>query len=118
MIGRINLPTYSRSNTCVTISTNLHFRILPQTQNRVRLCPLVKSWAHHPIERLRAEGVKVTVSTDDPPFFHTTMSHEYEKLADTFGWDEARFAEVNRAAIEAAFCDDATRARVLKRLET
>ncbi|MBO6791662.1 MAG: adenosine deaminase [Dinoroseobacter sp.] len=79
---------------------------------------VVKSWAHHPIERLRAEGVKVTVSTDDPPFFHTTMSHEYEKLADTFGWDEARFAEVNRAAIEAAFCDDATRARVLKRLET
>ena len=28
----------------------------------------------HPIEKLRERGVKVTVSTDDPPFFHTTMS--------------------------------------------
>lgn len=75
-------------------------------------------WQDHPIERLRAEGVKVTVSTDDPPFFHTTMCREYDMLAETFGWDEARFAEVNRTAAEAAFCDQATRARILKRLET
>ncbi len=76
------------------------------------------TWAGHPIERLRAEGVKVTVSTDDPPFFHTTMCREYDMLAETFGWDDARFAQINRTAAEAAFCDDKTRARVLKRLES
>ena len=79
---------------------------------------VAKSWADHPIERLRSEGVKVTVSTDDPPFFHTNMSYEYDMLADTFGWDEARFADLNRTAAKAAFCDEETRARVLKRLET
>ncbi len=42
----------------------------------------------HPIERLRTAGVKVTVSTDDPPFFHTTMRREYDRLAEAFGWDE------------------------------
>ncbi|WP_093116840.1 adenosine deaminase [Salinihabitans flavidus] len=74
--------------------------------------------AAHPIARLREAGVKLTVSTDDPPFFHTTLSREYERLRHAFGWDEAVFADLNRIAAEAAFCNDATRARVLKRLES
>ncbi|MCA0845807.1 adenosine deaminase [Salipiger thiooxidans] len=70
----------------------------------------------HPIERLRERGVKVTVSTDDPPFFHTTMADEYERLAKTFGWDEEVFAQIARTSAEAAFCDEDTRAALLKRL--
>ncbi len=76
------------------------------------------SWEAHPIERLRAAGVKVTVSTDDPPFFHTTMTQEYDHLAETFGWDEAVFAEITQTALAAAFCDEDTRAAIAKRLET
>lgn len=75
------------------------------------------TWAAHPIARLREKGVKVTVSTDDPPFFHTTMAREYDMLADTFGWDEEVFAEINRNALEAAFCDAPTRDTIAKRLE-
>ncbi|NBD30445.1 MAG: adenosine deaminase [Alphaproteobacteria bacterium] len=74
-------------------------------------------WAAHPIARLRAAGVKVTVSTDDPPFFQTTMTREFDMLARTFGWDEADFAALNHTALEAAFCDDETRAAVAKKLE-
>lgn len=70
----------------------------------------------HPIERLRAHGVKVTVSTDDPPFFRTTMTREYENLARTFGYDDARFAELNETALAAAFCDDTTREMIRKKL--
>jgi len=75
-------------------------------------------WAAHPIARLRDAGVKVTVSTDDPPFFKTTMTREFDMLARTFGWDEADFAALNKTALEAAFCDDETRAAVAKKLET
>jgi adenosine deaminase len=71
--------------------------------------------AAHPIERLRARGVKVTVSTDDPPFFHTTMAREFDALAHAFGWDEDDFRALNATALEAAFCDAATRARVAGR---
>nr|WP_249139074.1 adenosine deaminase [Actibacterium sp. MT2.3-13A] len=74
-------------------------------------------WAAHPVARLRARGVKVTLSTDDPPFFHTTLSGEYHRLADTFGWDEADFTEINTVAARAAFCDEQTRAQILTRLE-
>lgn len=75
------------------------------------------SWKAHPIEKLRERGVKVTVSTDDPPFFHTTMTREYDMLAETFGWDDEIFAEINKNALEAAFCDAATRETIAKRLE-
>ena len=75
------------------------------------------AFAAHPIERLRAAGVKVTISTDDPPFFHTTMRHEYDQLAQAFGWNDAVFADIARTSAEAAFCDSATKDRILKQLE-
>lgn len=73
--------------------------------------------AAHPIEKLRERGVKVTVSTDDPPFFHTTMTREFENLARVFEWNEDDFRALNRTAIEAAFCDEDTRSKILKKLE-
>lgn len=74
--------------------------------------------ASHPIARLRDAGVKVTVSTDDPPFFHTTMRKEYDMLAKAFGWEDQEFRALNMTAIDAAFCDEATKIRVKKKLET
>ncbi|GAB4387024.1 adenosine deaminase [Albidovulum sp.] len=78
---------------------------------------LYPGWSAHPIETLRARGVRVTVSTDDPPFFRTSMRHEYQMLAETFGWDDAVFADLATTAARAAFCDAETRDRILKRLE-
>jgi adenosine deaminase len=75
------------------------------------------SWERHPIARLRERGVRVTVSTDDPPWFHTTMTREWEGLERAFGWGEADLADLNRVALDAAFCDEATRDRIRKRLE-
>ncbi len=77
----------------------------------------VDDWSSHPIAKLRDAGVKVTVSTDDPPFFHTTMTAEYDMLNRTFGWESDDFKALNETALTAAFCDDDTKARVAKRLE-
>ncbi|MFZ5962068.1 adenosine deaminase [Thalassococcus sp. BH17M4-6] len=73
--------------------------------------------AKHPIDQLRQRGVTVTVSTDDPPFFHTSMRAEYLNLARTFDWRAEDFMEIARNAARAAFCDSATRDRILKTLE-
>ena len=78
---------------------------------------LYDDFASHPIAKLRDAGVKVSVSTDDPPFFHTTMRREYEMLNKAFGWQADDFVAINETALDAAFCDDETRARVKKRLE-
>lgn len=76
----------------------------------------VPSWAAHPIARLADAGVRVTVSTDDPPFFHTTLTHEYQRLAETFGWSETEFQQMNLWAVDAAFCDETTKTRLRKDL--
>jgi adenosine deaminase len=75
------------------------------------------SWRDHPIETLMNRGVKVTVSTDDPPFFNTTMTREFDNLTRAFDWDEGVFAKLNRVALDAAFCDQATKDRIAKLLE-
>ncbi len=77
----------------------------------------VKSWKDHPIEGLWKRGVKVTVSTDDPPFFGTTMTREFDMLHQTFDWDEGMFRDLNKVALDAAFCDAATKERIAKLLE-
>ena len=76
----------------------------------------VTGWNAHPIAKMRDAGLKVTVSTDDPPFFHTDMTREFTMLNQTFGWDVVDFSALNKTAMEAAFCDDATRAKIAEKL--
>ncbi|SEQ46659.1 adenosine deaminase [Thalassovita taeanensis] len=97
------------------VAENIVLEVCPGSNVALGLYPDVAS---HPIARLRDAGVKVTVSTDDPPFFHSTMTQEYEQLEQAFGWDEEDFAALNRSAIDAAFCTEDTRARIIKRLES
>ena len=75
------------------------------------------SFRKHPIGQLYDRGVKVTVSTDDPPFFHTSMKREYDMLHQAFDWDDGVFATLNRTALDAAFCDADTKEKIAKRLE-
>jgi adenosine deaminase len=98
-------------------------RDLAEREITLEVCPgsnvalgLVPGWAAHPIARLADAGVRVTVSTDDPPFFHTSLSQEYQRLADAFGWAEAEFRQMNLWAADAAFCDQTTRTRLRKDL--
>lgn len=72
----------------------------------------------HPVNILRREGVKVTLNSDDPPFFGTTLGKEYLSVAETFGWTREDQLDVTRIAIEAAFCDETTRNRLLVRLDS
>jgi adenosine deaminase len=70
------------------------------------------SWHAHSIEVLRSAGCRVTVSTDDPPFFHTTMTHEYKMLSKVFGYGQKEFEEFAANAVDAAFCDNETKGRI------
>jgi len=74
-------------------------------------------WRKHPIAELHRRGVLVTISTDDPPYFHTTMAREYDRLAEAFDWDAAELRKITRQAAQAAFCTAETKDKIMKRLE-
>ena len=66
----------------------------------------------HPLHRLIDAGVRVTLGSDDPPFFHTTLGAEYDKA----GLGEAALRRITRTAIEASFADEATKQRLLREI--
>ncbi len=73
-------------------------------------------WASHPLTKLKDAGVKVTISTDDPPYFHTDMTREYDMAERHLGWDAAALRAQNAVAMDAAYCDEETRTRIKDRL--
>ena len=60
--------------------------------------------------------MKVTLSSDDPPHFGSSIGREYEMAATAWGYDHAALAAITRTALEAAFVDEATRAFLLGQL--
>ncbi|MAB00266.1 MAG: adenosine deaminase [Stappia sp.] len=71
----------------------------------------------HPVNLLRRSGCRITLNSDDPPFFHTSLAEEYESCATTFGWSGADMLDMTREAVRGAFCDPATRMRLMGRIE-
>ena len=70
------------------------------------------SYEEHPLARLRDAGVRVTLASDDPPYFGASIGGEHVVAHERFGFDEAALREVTRIALDAGFMDDATRSRV------
>lgn len=64
------------------------------------------SYEQHPLPRLRDAGVSVTLGSDDPPYFDTTVAGEYQVCAERMGFGEEELREITRTAIDAAFCDE------------
>jgi adenosine deaminase len=74
------------------------------------------SYAEHPLPRLRAAGVRVTLGSDDPPYFGATIGGEYTVCAEQFGCDDDDLREITATAIDAAFCDESLRTELRSRL--
>ena len=61
------------------------------------------SLAEHPVRRMFEEGLMVTLNTDDPALFSTTLTREYQIAHETFGFSEDDLREVARNSFEASF---------------
>jgi adenosine deaminase len=78
---------------------------------------VVSSIASHPIESLRASGVRVSVNTDDPLLLGTTVAGEYRACAEAFGWDAAVVASMARTSITSSFARPERRRALLSALD-
>ena len=74
------------------------------------------SYDEHPLRALHEAGVRVTINSDDPPYFGATLTGEYEIAASRFGFSDDELLGCTRTALEAAFVDDDVRARLLDSL--
>jgi aminodeoxyfutalosine deaminase len=73
--------------------------------------------AAHPLRRLVAAGVPVTLSTDDPPFFGTDLVSEYRRARDEMGFSEAELWQLNLNGLRHGLADVGLRRRLLREFE-
>ena len=70
------------------------------------------SLAAHPLPTLLDEGVVVTINSDDPPMFGTTLSDEFARCAETFDLDRDILYSLTMNAVNAAIVSDERRAEL------
>jgi aminodeoxyfutalosine deaminase len=62
-----------------------------------------KSLVEHPVRNYFDQGVMVTLNTDDPAMFGTSLAQEYQLAQDTFGFTDEHLRELARNSFEASF---------------
>lgn len=88
--------------------------VCPGSNVSLGLYPDLRS---HPIDRLHAAGVPVSINTDDPAYLKTDLVNEYLATADAFGWESSVLLQLARASIEASFADQALKRSLLAELD-
>jgi adenosine deaminase len=74
------------------------------------------SYEEHPLRRLADAGVRITLGSDDPPYFGASIGGEYDIAQQRLGFDEAGLKAITATAIDAAFCDDSVKTELAARL--
>lgn len=65
----------------------------------------------HPLPRLLAEGLLVTINSDDPPMFNTTLTDEYLRITAAFGFEMDQIEQLVLNGVRVSLLpDDARRA--------
>ena len=82
----------------------------------VEMCPIsnvrtssAKSLKEHPIYDFYKSGMIVSVNTDDPKMFNTTMYNEYISLIETFNLDLSDIYNLAKNSIKSAWCSQDTK---------
>jgi adenosine deaminase len=75
---------------------------------------LFRSFEDHPLPRLREAGVRTTLGSDDPPYFGASIAGEYELCRERFGFDDRDLRAISRTAVEAAFCEESLKERLIE----
>jgi aminodeoxyfutalosine deaminase len=77
----------------------------------------VATMDEHPLRTFVEAGVPVTINSDDPPMFGTTLNGEYAVAADLLGLDEDGVADLARSAVRGSFAPADVQARILGEID-
>jgi adenosine deaminase len=78
---------------------------------------LFPSYEDHPLGALHEAGVRVTLGSDDPPYFGCSIGSEYAVAHERIGFEEGQLRAMTRLAVEAGFAEDAVKKAVSARLD-
>lgn len=76
------------------------------------------SYAEHPLKRLMEVGCIVTINSDDPPLFNTTLTDEYIHAVEEMGLTVDQLIEVALNAVRYSYLPEDEKAALLHEFET
>ncbi len=75
-------------------------------------------FGEHPVKRFFDEGLMVTLNTDDPAMFQTSLCKEYELAMEEFNFSRDQLREIARNSFEASFLPVEKKLRFLQQVDT
>ena len=98
---------------------------LREKQIPLEVCPssniclkVYPSLAEHSLPRLMEAGLYVTINSDDPPMFNTTLTNEYILAQRSFDWEQATIEKLVVNAVQASLLPDMDRALMVQEFQT
>lgn len=88
--------------------------VCPTSNVAVGLYPSLEA---HPVAAFWRAGVNMTISSDDPPFFDTTLTDELRHVVRVAGLSRDDLAELQRRAARHSFASPATKAGLLHTID-
>jgi adenosine deaminase len=71
----------------------------------------------HSLPKLIGHGLRITINSDDPPMFNTSLTNEFIAGADAFGWDSGTIRRFVFEAVESSLLPPPERSRLRERVE-
>jgi adenosine deaminase len=99
---------------CMLADRQIPLGICPTSNLVLGVYPSIQE---HPVEKLRAAGVRVSVNTDDPALLGASLVGEYALCRKTFGWTDEMTKSVAQTSINASFASAEVKTQLLEALK-
>lgn len=112
-IGHGVMAMHSPQTIARLVDQGIALEICPSSNIALGLFP---DMVAHPLSQLLNAGIKVSLNSDDPPFFNTTLADEYDRAQQYYSYTDAKMTMFTQMAIEAGFMDKHTKQKLLASL--
>lgn len=95
-------------------ANNIALEVCPTSNVATRCVPSIEE---HPLSTLVAAGVPVTINSDDPPMFGTTLNREYEIAVQLLDLDRHGIVDLAKAAVHSSFLGEADKWALIDQID-
>jgi adenosine deaminase len=76
-----------------------------------------RDWKNHPATTMLSHGVSISLNSDDPAVFHTSLSWQYRIALAKMSLSRQDLIQMNLDAVKAAWCPDDEKDRLIKLIQ-
>ena len=93
---------------------HITLEVNPTSNLRLHIYPDIQS---HPFKQLDEFGIPITINSDDPPLFNTSLVEDFALVATAFDYSPTELIRLARNAFLAAGADLATKETLLSKFD-